>query len=281
MAVAEWFFIAGTKEAGPFTLDQIRSFFSSGSINEDTYLWRPGCADWTPLSAFEEFAGSRPIGIRTGDTNQPGYPHARQHVGVAQEEPPPALPNPVHWSDTSPHPWRRYFARILDNLLWGLIVSFTVGFTLAVVDPRLAEQFTGIFDVPGGRMLDIILTQIFAIVPNALLIGFTGGNLGKWLFGICVLDEDGRPIGVARAFKREIKVYVFGLGLAIPIVSLITLIVSFQTVRKEGIASWDRDMGLTVVHRKSGAAQHVGFAVGLTLLVGLVALLSWLNQILT
>ena len=72
-----------------------------------------------------------------------------------------------------------------------------------------------------------------------------------------------------------------GFGLAIPIISLITLIISFQTLRKDGKASWDKDMGLTVVQRKSGAAQYAGFAVGLVLLIGLVALVSWLNQILS
>lgn len=281
MGVAEWFFIAGTKETGPFTLDQMKSLLSSGSIAGETYLWRPGCADWAPLSAFEEFAGLRPPAARIADMNRGDRPQARQFVGVAREEPQAALPSPSQWSDTSPHPWRRYFARILDNLLWGLFISFMIGFVLAAIDPNLAVQFTSIFDIPGGRILDMILTQIFAIIPNALLIGFTGGNLGKWLFGICVLDEANRPIGVARAFKREVRVFVFGLGLAIPIISLITLIMSFQTLRKDGKASWDKDMGLTVVQRKSGAAQYAGFAVGLVLLIGLVAFVSWLNQILS
>lgn len=54
MNVAEWFFLQGTKEAGPFTRDQVLSLFSSGTIDEETRLWRPGYSEWRPLSAFSE-----------------------------------------------------------------------------------------------------------------------------------------------------------------------------------------------------------------------------------
>ncbi|MFZ5672912.1 MAG: DUF4339 domain-containing protein [Pseudomonadota bacterium] len=55
MGVAEWFFLQGAKEAGPFTRDQIQSLFSSGAITEETHLWRPGYSDWRPMTAFSEF----------------------------------------------------------------------------------------------------------------------------------------------------------------------------------------------------------------------------------
>lgn len=55
MGVAEWFFLQGAKETGPFTRDQIQSLFSSGAITEETYLWRPGYSDWRPMTAFSEF----------------------------------------------------------------------------------------------------------------------------------------------------------------------------------------------------------------------------------
>jgi hypothetical protein len=54
MGVAEWFFLQGTKEAGPFTRDQVHSLFLSGTISKETRLWRPGYSEWRPLSAFSE-----------------------------------------------------------------------------------------------------------------------------------------------------------------------------------------------------------------------------------
>lgn len=54
MTVAEWFFLQGTKEAGPFTRDQVQSLFRSGTIGKETHLWRPGYSEWRPLSAFSE-----------------------------------------------------------------------------------------------------------------------------------------------------------------------------------------------------------------------------------
>jgi hypothetical protein len=44
-------------------------------------------------------------------------------------------------------------------------------------------------------------------------------------------------------------VLVRGLGLGIPIVSLVTLVNAYSTLRHDGVASWDQDLGCTVTHR--------------------------------
>jgi hypothetical protein len=79
-----------------------------------------------------------------------------------------------------------------------------------------------------------------------------------------------RPIGLARAFQREARVFVSGLGLGLPLVSLLTLISSYQTLKREKAANWDRRLTLRVVHRRRGPAQNIGFIIATALLIGLI-----------
>lgn len=279
MSTAEWFYLQGTREVGPFTRDQIQSLFSSSSINEDTFLWRPGYADWTPLSAFEEFRSRPPRSLAARQRNNT----ARQGEGPAREwDPANSAPQSIatgQWIDESPHPWRRYFARAIDNFFWGTLIALAIGIAVAFYDLQMAEQMGSLFEGPAGRVADLIITLIICLIPNAVMIGLTGGSLGKGLFGICVLDRDDRPIGLWRAFKREFRVLVFGLGLGIPIVTLITLIIAYRKLKNDGLTSWDQAMDLKVVHRRRGAKQNVGYVVGFLVLAGLVAFWAWLSTL--
>lgn len=279
MSAAEWFYLQGTREVGPFTRDQIQSLFSSSSINEDTFLWRPGYADWTPLSAFEEFSARPP---RPAAARQRNAPPVGERDQARAWDPSNAAPQSVaigQWIDESPHPWRRYFARAIDNFFWGTLIALAIGIAIAFYDLQMAEKMDSLFEGPGGRVADLIVTLIICLIPNAVMIGLTGGNLGKGLFGICVLDRDDRPIGLWRAFKREFRVLVFGLGLGIPIVTLITLIIAYKKLKDDGLTSWDQAMDLKVVHRRRGAKQNVGYVVGALLLASLVAFWAWLTTL--
>lgn len=284
MTAAEWFFLQGSREAGPFTRDQIHSLLVSASINEETLIWRPGCVEWMPLSQFREFGGLPPRPLPRSSRQYNAGPTARYEERYEQvplrslaEDPPPASANSGHWVDETPHPWRRYFARALDNLVWGIAIMFAIGFGLALVDPEAAQQFISLFEGPGGRLIDIVLTLVLAMIPNAILIGLTGGTFGKWLFGICILDETDRPIGIMRAFHREIRVFVYGLGLGLPIVSLITNVIAYQKLKEDRATSWDQALKSRVVQRRNGVAQYIGFTIGIILLIGLFGFVVWAN----
>lgn len=280
MAVAEWFFLRGRHENGPFTLDRMQSYFSSGTITEETYIWRPGLNNWEPLSAFAEFAGLQPpthnhSQVYRQRRNEPLAAPRRQTV-VRDE--PPALIQSRQWVDTAPHPWRRYFARCLDYLLWGVALFFLLSIGLAAVNAQMFLHLVSLMAGLGGVLVAIVLGVFFlTLILNAVLIGLTGGNLGKWLFGVCVLNESDRPIGIIQAFKREGRVLFFGLGLGVPIVSLVTLVIAYRKLNKDGATSWDQALAAKVVHRKNGFVQYIGFAVGFVLLIGLVGLIVRLN----
>ena len=277
MTAPEWFFLQGTKQVGPFTRDQIHSLFESASIHWDTLVWRPGCPDWTPLSTFEEF----------GDPSQRKPATSAGHDGstlpdtlpqpLAVQEGPPPLINAQQWVDETPHPWRRFFARYLDYLFWGTATMFVLGVALAITDMESYEKLNAVLDGPHGDLIATVLSIVLAAIANSVLIGLTGGNLGKWLFGICVLDGSDRPIGLLRSFQREGRVILQGMGLFIPIASLVTMIVAYRRL-KDGATSWDRALSLKIVHRKRGIAQNFASVVGLLLLIGLLMGLTILGK---
>jgi uncharacterized RDD family membrane protein YckC len=286
MTAAEWFFLQDRKQVGPFTGDQIRSLFTAATIQETTLVWRPGCTDWAPLSNFAELNGqpTRPpippaAAEKAAMVANIAKASARTERSPADERgAPPALISANEWVDESPHPWRRYVARMLDNVVWGSLLLFIVVVSVSFLDPELGVEIDSWFEGRSGEIGATVLMHLIAVVPNALLIGLTGGNLGKWLCGVCVLDESDRPIGLGRAFRREASIFVTGLGLALPIISLLTLILSYQTLKREKATSWDKKMNLKLVHRRKGPAQYIGFIVAIILLVGLIISFFALDQ---
>lgn len=210
----------------------------------------------------------------------PALPHERLFAGrsnqiwgerrssVAKEDLPPG------WQDAKPHPWRRYFARQLDTAISGLVAEVALLWGLSAVDPELGGRVAQILTTVGIYFQTMIIVTL-AVVPNALIIGLSGSSIGKWIFGVRVQRSNGKPIGVPRALEREIRVLVMGLGLGIPLISLITMIGSFTGLVEVGSTGWDRDMRNVVAQRPNnlgqivlsllGVAAYVGLAVGLVL----------------
>jgi RDD family protein len=117
------------------------------------------------------------------------------------------------------------------------------------------------------RLADAIMTVAMAIPLNAALIGFTGSSLGKWLFGVRVDSQDGRPIGFGKALLRELSVWVQGMGLGIPVVNVITFWLSYSRLEKNGATPWDEQGHHVVLYRPQGPGQIIGVAVGVVLLL--------------
>ena len=234
---------------GPIGLEDVAGLVRSGRISPNTDMRRPSEVAWTPaVSLLPDLF--------------PGHP-----VEAA-----PA----AGWTDTRPHPWRRYAARMIDAFVVGSILWVLIGIIAYSLAPAAAAAFFSVFQVPGGRFLDIILTQIVVMPVNALTIGLTGLTLGKWIFGIRV-SKEGRPIGFLKALRREGAVFLFGLGFGIPIASLFTLIGSYSQLRDNRATSWDKAQKLAVNYRPESLLASIGMWVAVILVligrVGFAALL--------
>jgi uncharacterized RDD family membrane protein YckC len=166
----------------------------------------------------------------------------------------PARTHP--WTDTSAHPWRRFFARTLDLGLFSVLSFILIGGVLTILAPDLLDPFIVLV------VIAPVLSIILAAPWIALAIGLTGGTPGKWLFGVRVANAEGRPIGIAAAFLRELKVASVGTGLGIPIVSLFFLWQAQEHLVDRKKTTWDEDGEHVVSHRLVNAWQIILFIVG-------------------
>ncbi|MFZ5987770.1 MAG: RDD family protein [Bacillota bacterium] len=156
-------------------------------------------------------------------------------------------------------PWIRYWARVMDILLFGIIV----GIIQVVFFPRK------VFDDPmlGAGLL------IFWIFIEAKLLSTWGTTPGKWLLKTKVRGSDSNILTFVAALKRSFLVWLIGMGMGL--FSLVTMIIAYLNLSTRDITSWDRQCGCRVIHEKIGFAR----AVAVVLIVLLFYLLVFVSAI--
>ena len=163
--------------------------------------------------------------------------------------PPPLAPTPEPRTtadaeppgDTEPHPWMRYFARTIDIVLFSMGAGLVSGIMLPLL----------------GRFVNVALLLILVIsmwvfgwifIESALLATW-GTTPGKWLFGLTLRTARGTKLDFPTALRRTLKVWVRGLALGLPIVSLIALVIAYNRLKEKGETSWDAEGGFQVTRR--------------------------------
>ena len=153
------------------------------------------------------------------------------------------------------HPWRRYFARLLDILL----MSFVFGVSLVILLPSVGDMVT---DLAENKALDMILSGFFAMLLNPFFISLFGATPGKYLFGIQVRDKNTKKLSLLTALKREFLVYMKGMAFCIPFANIFTLISSHSRLKKQGNTSWDETLNCSVLYRENNLTQKILNVIG-------------------
>ncbi len=136
-------------------------------------------------------------------------------------------------------PWLRWVARILDFFLFSLLAGIILGF----IYPSALNM--------SDTALGILLMLAYVFVEPAMLCSW-GTTPGKALLKIRLRQQSGAKLGYAQALSRSLSVWIKGLGLGIPLVSLVTLVYSYKRLTKDGITVWDRDGHFSVSHQAIG-----------------------------
>ncbi len=140
------------------------------------------------------------------------------------------------------HPWRRYFAKTIDLSIFSVSLAFVGGIVLAFVNPGW---------LPITIVSSIIFTAVvlfFSFIIEGLIISIFRTTFGKALFRTGVVDKDGGRLGIAKSIGRSLYSGVAGLGAGIPLVSIMTLILSYSALESDGVTLWDKHMDAYVVH---------------------------------
>lgn len=258
----DWFFVdSNNQRNGPHTRDELLARWRAGDVRSSTMVWAPGMGAW---SRFEEaFAEQLPPTPPAAAVPPPVEATTLRPVDRPLAAP---APIPAAWAQsqsdapqansaaaapgralisTGLHPWRRYFAKQCDVLLFSLVSMFGLMISLTVVSPEAAGRLgEGMNNQLVATMLSLFLWAIL----EWLCLTFVGTTPGRALYGIELRMVDGSKLSGATALSRAFLVGVKGMGLGIPLVALVTCIVGYNVLNKDGRSTWDAELGTRVTH---------------------------------
>jgi len=167
-------------------------------------------------------------------------------------------------------PWSRYWSRVFDLTIWIFIVSFLFGGLFPDLFLKFSEATKGNDLLLGMAILPI------ALVFDAICLAAFGQTLGRAIAGIRVTKLDGNRLTATEAVTRNFLVYLKGLGLGIPIISLFTLIASYNRLKNHNETSWDVSTDTLVSAIGSNFARTC--LVGTLYIAALGGLTAWSKE---
>jgi uncharacterized RDD family membrane protein YckC len=251
---SNWYYSeTGEQSYGPIPIEDLGRILAAKNNSENFLVWSPGMSAWARAANIADlkqyFRQPTPLRISPSQTFETG---------------------PIQsGSSANLHPWRRYFARMIDLYLFVLIFFFFLG----VAFPEL---FAANQPRENSRDYDFFYAFIGIaayVVFETFCLNVFGQTLGKFLYGIQLRPKIGDRIEFTTALKRSLAVWVRGMGLGIPIIAFITLIVAYRTLTKERQTTWDRDFNLAVTHAELSIFRWLIIAIVWTLLLSVWVLL--------
>jgi uncharacterized RDD family membrane protein YckC len=190
----------------------------------------------------------------------------------------PLPPEATKWVSYPLAPWRRFFARTFDILFNGTISFLVFLIILEVVAPGSNERLLRIYESPFSIFFDNFMIVVLSLPSTAILVGLTGWSLGKWLCGVRIVSRDGNPIGVVKGMRREILLWIAGLGLGILYVNLVTYFIAYKRLMRKGATLWDESVDAVVLNRRPSALQSTLMALGFAVYFALYVILRVLSD---
>lgn len=159
-------------------------------------------------------------------------------------------------------PWVRLIARSIDVYVFSAVF---VIFWVALSPSSFPKS-----DIWLGMI------ALFAwIFVEPVFLSLWGTTFGKWLLKVKIRDHEDKKLTFLVAIKRSFLVWLYGLGLGIPIFSVFMKISSYSDLTKKGITTWDKDCHLTITHQKIGVIRTV-VAI---LIIGLFVIITIYDRI--
>ncbi|NIN70415.1 MAG: DUF4339 domain-containing protein [Gemmatimonadetes bacterium] len=291
----DWYYMYEGHMVGPCSSELLQASVASGLLGADVQIWAPGLKEWTTVGEVMEVPdAATPPPFSAGSASGTAASMAPAAAAVAEEpvlgeDLPPEEPSPLASAgpepqadayrpfgesgldnlDASlvarePHPWRRWFARIVDMT----IAAFVLGIVVGIVAPEAT-----IFDNSLGTSILVLLVWM---VAEPFVLTHFENTPGKALLNIRLKTVEGRSLRLDQAFQRSARVWFFGLGAGVPIVSLVTMVSAYNKLTKEGITSWDRVGNFSVTHGPIGVGRMVaiGLFLGFYFLINFIAAIA-------
>lgn len=153
------------------------------------------------------------------------------------------------------HPWRRFFARSVDlalifPIIQGLLLTLLYALApndAAEIDRLLSQSYLSRF----------LLFCALWIPTEAAMISWTGTTPAKSLFGIRVVNDNGRNLTYREALHRTVLLWVQGMAFGLPVLNLFAHLAGYMILTRSGTTPWDKSSGATVSHTQWGLGRVV------------------------
>ncbi len=139
-------------------------------------------------------------------------------------------------------PWRRFWARHLDMVLYSTIWSV---FLVCVCNVNLSNRGTA------GDLIDAIMCIVLMLLVEPALIALCTTTPGKWIMGLRVTDHEDRRLTYSEACSRTFMVLWKGMGLQIPIYGLYRNFRCYQACQEGETLEWEYETCITLHDKKN------------------------------
>lgn len=229
----KWIRKDGTEVSFPDRRALLERIFK-GDIGDDDLVRLTHDGPWVKAG---EIKGSLEAAV-----NQAVHFHETRAARGSERSDPPAVPEDHPTEDDKEWqiedarwkpdhaPWRRYFARMADFTLVGLVV----GLLLGIVFPELflAES--------SESWVWLAVMLVGFPVFDAFTLSRWHSSFGKWLLSVRTVRPNEEPISYGQAFSRAYGVIIKGMWFGFPILSLIPLGVAYSRARRGEPQPWER-----------------------------------------
>ncbi|WP_202708854.1 RDD family protein [Sporosalibacterium faouarense] len=164
-------------------------------------------------------------GLTQGDVDQ-SFNKIKDNKGIIEAE--ANYEENLNGESKEIHPWRRYFARSIDYMIFQFFINFIwtlLPANINVILYRIARI--------------IAITPIMWMFIEMILICKIGTTLGKWILNIKVQKKDGKLLSLGESFYRSFLVWSIGLGFGIEFIQVITKLVAYFRLQRRGETVWD------------------------------------------
>lgn len=174
---------------------------------------------------------------------RPSTPLPSQPASPPQPVPPSAVPPPAPSTTVAPlpapitqtRPWIRYWARTLDIVIGGMVLGVILG-VLAPAALDMSNVFLGFLSVFVWIFIETVLLASWGTTP------------GKWMLSTTVRTDRGAKLDGWAALSRSLDVWLRGLGVGIPLISLFTMIKAYNRLKAGNETLWDANGSFVVSH---------------------------------
>lgn len=129
------------------------------------------------------------------------------------------------------HPWKRYFARMIDLSIIQILLQLIVIVVLRI------RPINGLL----YTILDYAIVSHLLMIPvEGLLLHYWGTTPGKWIMGIRIESVNGGNLSVTNAMMRSFDVLRSGYGFTIPIYYIWRLYQSYKSYCDDFQTEWDQ-----------------------------------------